>query len=303
MPENTPAHTGVKKQVHRKKNYDMNFCACGCGTLIFISDRWGGKHRFVNGHGTKGKSKYSNPKMIPCGCGCGTLIPEFNKWGKNRRFVNGHGTKGKDINKTAKTNLIPCACGCGTLIPEMNKYGKKQKYVHGHYNRGKTFSAETKEKLSKIGKDRRFTLETRNKMSESGKGRIFTKEHRKKISKGNKGKKRSPEMIFKMTGENNHAWNGGSSFFPYCDKFNNQLKEKVRNRDNRTCQNCGVKENGKKLPVHHIHYDKENCYPDLITVCNSCNSKANSNRDYWETFYINKLNERGLLFWTQNNGD
>jgi len=85
------------------------------------------------------------------------------------------------------------------------------------------------------------------------------------------------------------------SFKPYCPKFNKRLKEKIRNRDNRTCQLCEVKENGKKLAVHHIHYDKENCYPDLIALCNSCNVKVNINRDYWESYFMELLNKRGLL--------
>ncbi|VVB52181.1 Uncharacterised protein [uncultured archaeon] len=101
------------------------------------------------------------------------------------------------------------------------------------------------------------------------------------------------------TGEFAPSWKGGLSFLPYCPKFNPQLREAVRIRDNYTCQNpdCGCKENGIKLDVHHVHYDKENCYPDLITLCRSCNVKANSNRDYWESLYMEILNDRGLLGW------
>ena len=99
------------------------------------------------------------------------------------------------------------------------------------------------------------------------------------------------------TGENNPGWNGGSSFEPYCNKFNQELKKKVRQRDNNICQNCGKteKENGQQLSIHHIHYDKENCYPDLITVCCSCNSIANYHRNYWEKYYMVRLEKRGLL--------
>lgn len=323
MSEPAPTGTGVKKQVHRKKNYDMKFCECGCGNLIFISDRWGDKHRFVNNHSKKGKSKYSNPKMIPCACGCGTLIPEFDKWGKNHIFVKGHHTKGKDINKVAKTNLILCACGCGTLIPEMNRWGKKCKYVHNHCKRGKSPSEETRRKLSEAKIGKKHTNEARKKMSKSGRGRVFSEEHKRRIGEANKGKKRSAEAILNMTGvgnhrygkkaspelrqkmsksrsgEKNHMYIDGRSFLPYCQKFNKELKEKVRIRDARICQNCGVKENGEKHSVHHIHYDKENCYPDLITVCRSCNARANTNKEYWEPYYMNKLNDRGLLHWTQ----
>jgi len=105
-----------------------------------------------------------------------------------------------------------------------------------------------------------------------------------------------------LSGERSPAWKGGMSFLPYCYRFNTKLKDKIRVRDDFTCQNCGIDENGQKHNIHHIHYDKENCFADLITVCNSCNAKANFNRDTWEAYYMNKLNDRGLLHWTLSNG-
>ena len=112
-----------------------------------------------------------------------------------------------------------------------------------------------------------------------------------------------------LPGENAFNWKGGISYFPYCKKFNKILKEMVRTRDCRICQLCGKKEinniliNGenKKLSIHHIHYDKENCYPDLIALCNKCNSIVNGNRKYYEELFMNKLNEKELLFWMKRN--
>ena len=97
-------------------------------------------------------------------------------------------------------------------------------------------------------------------------------------------------------GKNHYNWKGGISFEPYCEKFNEILKEKIRDRDGRVCQECGKTEleNKQKLSVHHIHYDKENCAPDLISLCRSCNSKVNYNRDYWEEHFMKKLELRGL---------
>lgn len=115
-------------------------------------------------------------------------------------------------------------------------------------------------------------------------GCILTKIHKEKIRQAN-------------IGEKNANWNGGTSFLPYCYKFNDELKERIRNRDNRTCQLCPCteEENGKKLSVHHIHYDKPNCEPDLISLCNACNMKVNFNRDHWEKHFMNILRERGLV--------
>ncbi len=103
------------------------------------------------------------------------------------------------------------------------------------------------------------------------------------------------EYLKSLSGEMTSNWQGGVSFLPYCRKFNKTLKEKIRNRDNRTCQVCGTKENGRRLDVHHIHYDKINCAPDLISLCLPCHIKANNNRDYWEDYFMILLRKRGLL--------
>ena len=86
----------------------------------------------------------------------------------------------------------------------------------------------------------------------------------------------------------------------YCPLFTPKLREEVRIRDSHTCQLCGVIQNGRKHTCHHIHYDKPNCYPDLICLCNRCNIKVNFNKKYWENFFMNTLNNRQLLFWTRN---
>jgi len=102
------------------------------------------------------------------------------------------------------------------------------------------------------------------------------------------------------TGENSPGWKGGISFEPYCKKFNNKFKEAVRIRDDYTCQLCGheQKSGGQKLDVHHIHYEKSDCWPDVVALCRSCNVKVNSNRDYWEQYFENQLSERNMICWS-----
>jgi len=79
--------------------------------------------------------------------------------------------------------------------------------------------------------------------------------------------------------EKHPRWLGGISDEGYPVEFNQQLKDKIKKRDNYTCQYCG---NRKKLVVHHVDYDKKNCnLKNLITLCNSCHSKTNGNRDWW----------------------
>jgi len=89
-------------------------------------------------------------------------------------------------------------------------------------------------------------------------------------------------------GENNPNYKGGLSNLPYPSSFNDKLKLKIRERDNFTCQCCRLKEkyNFRNLDIHHIDYNKENCKEtNLITLCQICNVKANSERDYWFAYY------------------
>ena len=105
----------------------------------------------------------------------------------------------------------------------------------------------------------------------------------------NKGGKMPESMGVKMQaiasmriGELGANWIDGRSFIPYSVEFNNSLKRRIRERDNFTCLGCGIKEPAidEKLSVHHMDYNKMNCaISNLVTVCRSCNSIANS-KDY-----------------------
>ena len=86
-----------------------------------------------------------------------------------------------------------------------------------------------------------------------------------------------------ISGENHPNWNGGTSKLPYPFEWNDELKSAIRQRDVEQCMECGTTEN---LTVHHIDYDKTNCaHENLITLCNTCNPRANFNRKYWQARY------------------
>lgn len=56
-----------------------------------------------------------------------------------------------------------------------------------------------------------------------------------------------------------------------------KLNEKIRKRDNYTCQDCGKtqKEINQTLEVHHIDGDDENNVDEnMITLCKSCHTKT-----------------------------
>ena len=99
---------------------------------------------------------------------------------------------------------------------------------------------------------------------------------------------------------NHPNWQEGISFEPYTREFNVSLKESIRKRDNYECKYCGktekqeIIETNKVLSVHHIDYDKQNCNDiNLISLCISCNVKANKNRDFWFAYFTEVIS--GLL--------
>ena len=84
--------------------------------------------------------------------------------------------------------------------------------------------------------------------------------------------------------ENNPNWKGGKSFEPYPLGWNVTFKEQIRYRDGYKCQLCGKDEieNKRKLDVHHIDYNKINIsLSNLISLCKSCHTRTNCNREYW----------------------
>jgi hypothetical protein len=101
-------------------------------------------------------------------------------------------------------------------------------------------------------------------------------------------------------GANNPNWIDGRKGHPYNKYiFNEELKLKIRKRDNFECQNCHVSDKEHltrfetHLHIHHIDYNKENCdEKNLITTCLQCNSKANYNRDYWYAYYTYIMENR-----------
>ena len=100
---------------------------------------------------------------------------------------------------------------------------------------------------------------------------------KKKMSEKRKGILKSKEWRNNMKGEGNPSWLGGKSFEPYSINWTDVLKESIRLRDNYTCQikKCGAKQKKRKLPVHHIDYDKQNStVANLILLCNSCHKAA-----------------------------
>lgn len=158
---------------------------------------------------------------------------------------------------------------------------------------------ESKLKISRANKGRKHSLETKRKLSKLLKGKTRSNEHCLALSKACRGIKRSKDFCLKISrllkGNGNPNWQGGLDKEGYPYYFSDELKQKIRERDNFICKCCGITQDeyGKNLSIHHIDYNKQNCKENnLITVCNICNVKANYNRDYWFAYYTYLLGNR-----------
>jgi hypothetical protein len=93
--------------------------------------------------------------------------------------------------------------------------------------------------------------------------------------------------FIKKSGSGHWNWKGGISCEPYCDIWlDKKFKESVKQRDDYKCMNPNCWGTSARLSIHHIDYNKKNCAPNnLITLCNSCNSRANKDRNWHESWY------------------
>lgn len=88
-------------------------------------------------------------------------------------------------------------------------------------------------------------------------------------------------------GPGNPCWKGGISKEPYCINWNSMLRDYIKERDSYRCMNpyCNLK-SPDDLTIHHIDYNKKSCdRENLITLCRSCNSRANKNRGWHTAWY------------------
>lgn len=178
------------------------------------------------------------------------------------------------------------------------------------------FSDETRTKMSKAWESRApVSEETRLKQSIVRKGKLvgykngmYGKTHtdavKSSISKRTRGNKfrlgvlhseDTKKLLSKLnTGCLNANWKGGISCEPYCFEWSfKEYKDFIKERDKNTCLNSCCQKVDSKLRIHHIDYNKKNCHPsNLITVCSSCNSRANKDRDWHTAWYRAILHKR-----------
>ena len=227
--------------------------------------------------------------MITCKM-CSSLLPKKHKLYCSKKCM----AKDYKVRFVGKNSYM-----YGKKNPSLKKY-QWHKLGLPHPFLGKHHTEEAKKKISVKAKERlkdkrnhplfnkRHSKETKRKISIAHKGRKPTKdmlEHLKRIGfkKGNKNWLKTIKNLFKK-GEGNISWQGGKSFEPYGIDFNKKLKELIRRRDHYRCQECHYTEEqlGYKLSIHHIDFNKKNNNNNnLISLCRSCHSQTNFNRQDW----------------------
>lgn len=177
---------------------------------------------------------------------------------------------------------------------------------------GKTLSIETRIKMSLAAIGKKKSAETRANMSKAQKGHPVSEAQRKHHSEIMRGRKASLETRIKMSdarrGEKCYLWQGGISFEPYCPKFNNDLKMRVRLFFDEKCILCGIskEDNGQNLSVHHVEYNKQACCDGkpvhFATMCKRCHSRTNHHRRQWEDMMHRIIDEiyNGRSYFTKD---
>ena len=98
-------------------------------------------------------------------------------------------------------------------------------------------------------------------------------------------------------GPRNPNWTGGLSRLPYRHNWR-EISLAIRERDRHQCLGIDCRGKDKRLVVHHIDYDKLNCdQSNLITLCSSCNTRANFDRPSWQKLYEKKMITMARRVW------
>jgi hypothetical protein len=108
---------------------------------------------------------------------------------------------------------------------------------------------------------------------------------------------------YRHKSENNSNWQGGISFEPYCPKWNDDLRERIRAFFEYRCMICGKKQeeniskngNIRLLSCHHVDYNKQACcdgFPVRFSAtCMKCHAKTNFDKDRWMNIFHRIIEE------------
>lgn len=207
----------------------------------------------------------------------------------------------------------------GQKMPESARLTLVTRLKGNQYTKGKHWSNEHKEKIKNSNLGKKRSEITRNKMSKSrlgvspwnkGKVNVYSKKTIEKFRLAHIGKKHSVESRRKRglhwLGTKNPNYKHGKSkenSKRYGDLQYKLWRESVFERDDYTCQDCGVR--GGYITAHHIKSWAH--YPDLrlelsngLTLCEEChkltdNYKGRSKRKINKVIKIKENRKRKTI--------
>ena len=116
--------------------------------------------------------------------------------------------------------------------------------------------------------------------------REVASEHCRAKNKLPVSEERRKKLSIAFSKEKNPQWMGGLSYQPYGVDFDERRREQIRERDGRSCRMCHEKENGKKLHVHHVDYNKSNNdMTNLVSLCHHCHGLTAHDRERWVDYF------------------
>ncbi len=205
------------------------------------------------------------------------------------------------FSKTHKNNIAKAMKGKRTHLG--CKWTEEQRVK----NSGKPCLRKTKIQISQTRISRGVAVGSKNpfwgrKHSLKTK-RLMGRKHRANPSMYWLGKKKPPfsktwreNMSIAHLGKKNVMYIDGrrsnGQYYPY--EFR-KIREKIRKRDGYKCQLCGVaqKKCRRKLDIHHIDYDVNNCQEkNLLSLCSRCNGRVNFNRIKWTQFFKSYIKKK-----------
>lgn len=152
-----------------------------------------------------------------------------------------------------------CECGCGIEITKLNKHrGTIKRFIHGHNWRNKSRGGMTYEQ--KLGNKKLCACGCKETITEY------------RVKKDGRRYKVKYQIGHNRRGENvKHFWKGGVTEVNKRFKASGQYRRwriSVFERDNYTCQECGIynhKGLGKTIELHADHIKPFAFYPELRT--------------------------------------
>jgi ribosomal protein L34E len=143
-------------------------------------------------------------------------------------------------------------------------------------------------------------------MREINLGKVHSEETKEKMSKSHMGEKNhnyQKTPSYEQRCEIAEArlggfWYGNVRYYQgpqYCEKFNNEFKERVRAYFGYVCPICGTPQGKIKMSVHHVNFNKKSCCDPIaprlfIPLCSgACHINTNTSRKFWEEYFTDMI--------------